>query len=162
MFGEKFFSSKVFAFGIIGAFLLLLCCAEAGLQTTEGTGSFKGYIYNEDSTTPLENAVVKMRDTEDKEEKQSLSTDDSGAYEIKDIKEGRYVIGVTTTEGNFNFDYTVGIKANETAKLSMVVKRSDTKPAGILFLRASGRPSILGIITLLAPSEPTGPAKKKR
>ncbi len=181
MSGQKIFRSKVLALGVIAAFLLLLFPAEAWTQTAGGTGTIKGYIFQEDMRTPLENAVVKIRNTEDGLEKESLPTDDMGAYEIKDVKEGRYLLGVSNAGGDYNFDYAIGIKANETAKLSMAVKPGASSvggqagaaaaaagggffstTAGILLLIAAGGLLTLGVITLVTPADATSPAAKKK
>ena len=177
MYGEKIFRSKVLALGVILSLLLLFYPAEAWTQTEEGTGSLEGYIFMEDLKTPSENAVVKIRNIEDGLEQESPPTDDTGAYEISDVREGRYLIGVTTPEGNFNFDYVVSIKANETAKLSMAVKpgaaplagQEEGVAAGGFFSTTTGILVIigvaalltLGVITLATPSEPASPGKKK-
>lgn len=178
--GEKIFRSKVLALGVIGAFLLLLFPAEAWTQTAEGTGTIKGYIFQEDMRTPLENAVVKIRNTKDGLEKESLPTDGIGAYEIKDVKEGRYLLGVSNAGGDYNFDYAISIKANETAKLSMAVKPGASSAAGqaaegaaagggffsttagILLLIAAGGLLTLGVITLVTPADTASPAAKKK
>lgn len=177
---EKIFRSKVFALGLIGAFLLLLFPAEAWTQTAEGTGTIQGFIFEGDLKTPFENAVVKIRNTEDGLEKESPPTDDTGAYEFKDLKEGRYLLGVSAAEGDYNFDYMISIKANETAKLSMAVKpgvasileqddEDEEKKkgffattAGLLLLIAAGGLLTLGVITVASGEGPTSPAKKKK
>ena len=180
--GGKIFRSKVLALGVIGAFLLLLFPAEAWTQTGEETGTIKGYIFQEDMRTPLENAVVKIRNTEDGLEKESLPTDGIGAYEIKDVKEGRYLLGVSNAVGDYNFDYAIGIKANETARLSMAVKPGASSTtgqagaaagaaagggffsttAGILLLIAAGGLLTLGVITLATPTDTGSPSAKKK
>lgn len=181
MCGEKIFRSKVLVLGVIAAFLLLLFPAEAWTQTAEGTGTIKGYIFQEDMRTPLENAVVKIRNTEDGLEKESPPTDDTGAYEIKDVKEGRYLLGVSNAGGDYNFDYAIGIKANETAKLSMAVKPGSASllgqdeedeekkkkgffatTAGLLLLLTAGGLLTLGVITIATPADTTSPSAKKK
>lgn len=181
MIGEKIFRSKVLALGVIAAFLLLLFPAEAWTQTAGGTGTIKGYIFQEDMRTPLENAVVKIRNIEDGLEKESLPTDDMGAYEIKDVKEGRYLLGVSNAGGDYNFDYAVGIKANETAKLSLAVKSGASSilgqdeedeekkkkgffatTAGLLLLITAGGLLTLGMITSITTPPPSSPAAKKK
>lgn len=182
MCGEKIFKSKVLALGVIGAFLLLLFPAEAWTQTAGGTGTIQGFIFQEDMRTPLENAVVKIRNTKDGLEKESPPTDGIGAYEIKDVKEGRYLLGVSNAGGDYNFDYMISIKANETAKLSMAVKPGASPAAGqagaaagaaagggffsttagILLLIAAGGLLTLGVITLVTPADTASPSAKKK
>ena len=180
MFCKQIFGSRVLALGMAAALLLLFYPAEAWSQTDVGAGSLKGIIYSQDLTTPMENAVVKIRNIDDGEERESSPTDDTGAYEIGDIKEGRYVLGVTTAAGDFNFDYVVSIKANEKASLSMAVKPGASPvsgqaggaaaagggffstTAGILLLITAAVLLTLGVITITAGPGPTSPAKKKK
>ena len=181
MYGEKIFRSKVLTLGLIGAFVVLLCPAEAWTQTARGRGSIKGNIFNEDLRTPFENVVVKIRNTEDGLEMESPPTDDTGAYKISDVRVGRYVLGVATADGNFNFDYMVDVKANETARLSLAVKPSKgmlseqgdadkqkkkkgvfATTAGILILVTGSALLTLGIINIASPMHTSSPSKKKK
>lgn len=181
MTGERIFKSKVLALGLIGAFLVLLFPTEALTQTAGGMGTIKGTIFQEDMRTPMENVVVKIRNTVDGSEKESLPTDGFGAYEIRDVNAGNYLLGVSSAGGDYNFDYAIGIKANETAKLSMAVKPVAspiggqageaaaasgggffTTTAGLLLLVAAAGLLTLGVITLATPADATSPAAKKK
>jgi len=122
MLKKEIFKSKVLALGVISAFLLLVSPVESFTQAPAESGLLTGFIYNEDLETPLKNAVVKIRNVENGREFQSDPTNEDGMYEIKNIEEGRYVIGVATDQGNFNFDYTVFVKSKETAKLTLALK----------------------------------------
>jgi hypothetical protein len=42
-------------------------------------------------------------------------------YTIPGIPEGRYILGVTSAEGNFNFDYALQVKGSEMGKLSVAL-----------------------------------------
>jgi len=125
MFKERIFRSKVLSLGVISAFLLVLAPIEAFTQVQAATGSLVGFVYGENLKIPVGNAVVKIRNIEDGEEYQSPPSDESGLYKIKDIKEGRYVLGVSTKAGDFNFEYQILVKANEMAKLSLALKPHD-------------------------------------
>ncbi len=127
MFKDKVFKSKFLNLGLVCAFILLFFPVEVFSQDSLATGSLVGYIYKDDFQTPIENAVVYLRNIENKAEYQSTPSDEIGLYTVKDVAEGRYVLGISSDEGNFNLDYSVLIKADEIAKLSIA-----TKPGGDL------------------------------
>ena len=83
------------------------------------SGSLSGFIYAKDVTTPVAGAVVKIRNLGDMKEMASLPTDANGMYTIKDIPEGRYMLGVTSVKDDFNLDYSLYVKAGELGKLSI-------------------------------------------
>ena len=84
-----------------------------------GSGSLSGFIYAKDVTTPVAGAVVKIRNLGDMKEMASMPTDANGMYTIKDIPEGRYMLGVTSVKDDFNLDYSLYVKAGELGKLSV-------------------------------------------
>jgi len=120
MFCEKAFRSKWLAWGVVGAVSLLFFPCEAISQAK--TGAMMGFIYADDAKKPVEGAVVKLRSVQDGKEFQSGPTDKNGMYALKGIAEGRYMVGVSSKEGDFNFDYELLVKADETAKLSLALK----------------------------------------
>jgi len=121
MLREKVFRSKSLSLALAGAFLMLFAPIEAPSQTP-ATGSMIGFIYGGDMQTPVERAVVKLKNVENGAEVASTPTDKDGVYTIKNIAEGRYILGVTSGDGDFNFEYQLLIKANEMAKLSLALK----------------------------------------
>ncbi|MEW5900992.1 MAG: carboxypeptidase-like regulatory domain-containing protein [Acidobacteriota bacterium] len=121
MLKEKIFHSRVLVWGLASAFLSLLLPVEA-LAQARGTGSLIGFIYAEALARPVENAVVKIRNLSTRKEFMSKPTDKTGLYKIENVEEGRYVLGVTTPQGDFNFEFELFIKAGEIAKLSLALK----------------------------------------
>ncbi len=83
-----------------------------------GQGSLTGLIYGEDGVTPVEGAVVKIRNIVDGTVYESSASDSQGAFKIEGINEGLYSAGISTSTGDFNFENLIGIKANEPAKIS--------------------------------------------
>ena len=73
-------------------------------------------------TTPVANAVVKVRNVQSPKEYDSQPTDANGMYKITGVAEGRYILGVTTAGGNYNFDYVLVFKGSEIAKLSLALE----------------------------------------
>ncbi len=98
--------------------------------------------------TPVPNAVVKIKNLTNAQQYASQPTDASGMYKITGIEEGRYILGVAATKGDFNFDYALVLKGNELAKLSVALtpggqtSGDDTKPNSFFTSPA-------GIVTLV-------------
>ena len=144
MLKHKTFRSRLLVSGLTAAFLAIIIPI-AGLSQTAGTGALTGTIYWDDVKTPVENAVVKLRNIQTGKEIQGPPSNNKGLYLVKDIPEGRYLIGVATSRGDYNFNFEVFIKANETGKLSLALKTTESlvvlekakgkgffaKPAGI-------------------------------
>jgi hypothetical protein len=125
MFMLNVFRSRILAAGLIGAVLLLIMpvaeFAQAQAPALASNGSLVGFVYAKDMKTPVGKAVVKLRDVLTPKEYASLPTDANGMYKITGIKEGRYILGVTTAEGDFNFDYVMYLKGGDMAKLSVAL-----------------------------------------
>jgi len=132
MLQERLFRSKLFIFGIVASVSLLVFSHEALGQA--GPGSLTGFIYWENQKSPMEGATVKLRNVLTGAVYQSGPTDKIGSYIVKNIPEGRYLVGVSTQKGNFNFDRELQIKARELAKLNLVLKvdRNGALVAGAL------------------------------
>jgi hypothetical protein len=178
MLRKKIFRSKLLALELLAAFLLLVF-PMAGLAQTP-VGSMYGFVYGEDLKTPVEKAVVKVRNIKSGKEYESAPTDKNGLYKITDIEEGRYVLGVSTSEGDFNFDFIIYIKANESAKLSVALKRGYESvvaqkaekaakkksfflsPEGILVLLAGGAAAIAGTIVAVRGGTPASVSPSSR
>ena len=148
---NKLFQSRLLVSGVLAAFLLLVSpvapFAQGKAPVPAAGGSLVGFIYAKDMTTPVANAVVKLRNVASAAEYVSQPTDANGMYKISGLKEGRYIMGVTAAKGDFNFDYGLLLKGNEMAKLSVALQEGgqttgpDAKkksfflsPAGIVVL----------------------------
>ena len=128
MFKVNFFRSKALIWSMLAAVSLLFFPHEA--LALAPAGSMSGCIYADDMKSPVEGAVVKLRDVANGKEFQSTFTDKNGLYKIKGIPEGRYIVGVSSQRGDFNFDYQLVVKANETAKLSLALKPLEADAQG--------------------------------
>jgi hypothetical protein len=114
---------KILAVLLAGAFLVLTVpWPPAASAAPKGSGALAGNIYNEDMRTPVRNAVVKLRNVATLQEYESQPTDPSGMYRIPAIEEGRYVMGVLGPSGSYNFHYSILIKSEALAKLSVAMK----------------------------------------
>ena len=96
-------------------------------QTTgTGKGNLAGFVYDKDGSTPVEGAVVKIKNLNTNAVFESPKTDTQGAFQITGIDPGLYMFGVTSPVGDFNASEVIGIAENETAKLSVALKPIDT------------------------------------
>jgi len=117
------FHSKPLALFLAAAFVLLtLPVRDFAAGAPKATGALAGHIFNEDMRTPVRNAVVMLRNVDNQKEYESEPTDLEGMYNIPAIEEGRYVMGVQAPTGSYNFHYSIMIKSDALAKLSVAMK----------------------------------------
>lgn len=142
MLKENIFRSRLLIYAIIGSFSLLFFPHDAlsGAQA----GTLTGIIFAEDMKTPVENAVVLVKNVKTKIEFRSNPTDKSGSYVIKNVEEGLYILGVSSPKGNFNFGYQIRVKANEIAKLSLALKPG--KKGGAVLAGTAGAGVVAGAV----------------
>ncbi len=169
---SRFFRSRLLVAGLLAAFALLVSpvpeFAQAKAAPAAGA-ALVGFIYDKDMKTPVANAVVKIRDVDRATEYDSLPTDANGMYKISGIGEGRYILGVTAAQGEYNFDYALMLKGSETAKLSVALEAGGqttgkdakkksffTSPAGIVTLVIVAGAVLYAV---LAKKEETSPIK---
>ena len=143
MLAKKIFGSKLLVYAIIGSFSLLFFPHEA--LSRAQTGTLTGFIFAEDMKTPIENAIVIIRNAKTNVEFRSNRTDKSGSYVIKNLEEALYILGVRAPMGDFNFGYKIQIKANETAKLSLALKPG--KKGGAILVGTAGAGVVAGALT---------------
>ena len=118
------FRSKALALCVAAAFVLLVTPVMEFAQTPAAApaASLTGFVYTKDMSAPVANAVVKIRNVASQKELTSPPSDANGMYKIAGVPEGRYILGVTAAESEFNFDYVLHLKAGETAKLSVALQ----------------------------------------
>ncbi len=118
---RKFSHSKSVSVLLIFSFLMFysphLMNGKAG-----GKGNLVGFVYDKDGTTPLEGAIVKLKNVSTSSIYESSKADKLGVFKIEGIDEGLYVVGISSKEGDFNVENFIGIKANETAKVTFALK----------------------------------------
>jgi len=114
---------KTISLMLVGAVILLTVpVAQIAAAAPKGNGALTGHIFGEDMRTPVSNAVVRLRNVTTLKEYESDPTDPDGMYRIPGIEEGRYVMGVLGPSGAYNFHYSIMIKADALAKLSVAMK----------------------------------------
>ena len=96
--------------------------ADLAAGAARGSGTLVGHIYDEDMRTPVPDVVVVLRNLATQEEYWSEPTGTDGMYTIPDVEEGRYIMGVRSRSGSYNFHYSVMIRSDALAKLSVAMK----------------------------------------
>jgi hypothetical protein len=91
-----------------------------------GKGNLTGFVYDQDGTTPVEGAVVMLKNLETGTVFESGKSDNLGAFSVTGVDQGVYLFGVTSPRGDFNAEEALGIAANETAKLAVALQPFDS------------------------------------
>jgi len=114
---------------LIALFLLIFCSSGFLMGESAGKGNIIGFIYGEDGTTPVEGAVVQVKNMSTGIIYDSGVSDEYGIFKIKSVESGIYMYGVKTPMGDFNSDGLVGVKVSEdeTAKMSLSLTQYEKK-----------------------------------
>jgi len=117
----KLAKSKLFVIFLIGSFVLF---SVPGLTQAQeaGQGNLVGYVYGPDNTSPVEGAVMKLRNLSTGSLYESMAADDEGMIRFEGIDEGLYLVGISTAKGDFNIENLVGVKSGETAAVSLALR----------------------------------------
>lgn len=119
MLSNRVYRSKLLVLALLGTLSFLFVPGRAWCAA--GKGSLTGNIFGRDMRTPVAKAVVRLRARENKAEYKSGPTDADGLYSLKDLPAGRYILGISTAEGDYNFGYEMQIKADAVAKLALAL-----------------------------------------
>lgn len=135
---KRIYRSKLLTVILIVSFVFLY--SAYGLEAKEtGKGNMIGFVYQEDGTTPVEGAAVKLRNVATGTGYESTESDKLGIFKVEGVEEGLYLVGVSAEEGDFNVNNLIGIRGNETAKVSLALKpaqgeeeaKPKAKPGGL-------------------------------
>ena len=110
----------------------------------------KGYVFEEDGISPIEQATVYVKRLPGGEVLASSPSDRKGMFEIPGAEKGIYVLGVKTLQGNFNGQKVLGIRvqADEYAKIYIALSPfSETEGSGPL---PEALPNPVGQVIVLA------------
>jgi len=102
----------------------LLFSASSMVAAVPGQGNLKGFICSADRTTPVEGAVLLLRNIKSGIVYESEGADVRGIFLLNDIEPGLYLAGVSTEAGAYNFDHLIGIKADTTGKVSLALREN--------------------------------------
>jgi len=112
--------SKAVSLGLVFA-VLLFCAPQVLRSQAAGRGNLIGFVYAKDGTTPVQDAVVLVRNVSTGTVFESKKSDSLGIFRFESVDAGIYAIGVTSKDGDFNSSDFVGISPNDTAKVSIAL-----------------------------------------
>jgi hypothetical protein len=102
-------------------FLALSASPLFPLSQTLGKGHLIGFVFAQDGSTPVAGAVVVAKNVSTGALFQSTKTDGLGVFKVENLEAGIYALGVTSGQGNYNSQDLVGIKPDETAKITIAL-----------------------------------------
>jgi hypothetical protein len=112
--------------GLISAFVVLASVGYLGARAA-GTGNLVGFVFAKDGATPVEGALILVKNVTTGAVYESTKSDRLGLFKFEKIAAGLYAIGVAAAEGDFNSQDFVGVPANETAKVTINLDPYDEK-----------------------------------
>ena len=118
---------KLLSFLVICTLVILYIPARG--SAASGQGKVVGNIFAADGTTPLEGAVVKVKNVSTGTVYESRLTDSHGFFSISKMGKGVYAIGVSTPNGDFECESMVGIEPNKTSRISVSIAPYEEKVA---------------------------------
>jgi hypothetical protein len=84
-----------------------------------------GFVFSEDGTTPVQGAVITLRNVSTGETFKSTGTDNYGVFKVQELEKGLYVMGVSSEDGGYNAENLIGIRSGKTEKVSVTLKTFD-------------------------------------
>lgn len=117
----KAVKSKTLVFLLISFIIIFYFPHELKAQKV-GKGNLIGFVYEKDGTTPVEGAIVKLKNVSTGIVYESSNSDKLGIIKTEGIEEGFYIVGISTKTEDFNVVNLIGIKTDETTKVSFALK----------------------------------------
>jgi hypothetical protein len=99
-------------------FVIGACSLSLRAQALE-KGNLIGFVYDRDGKTPVEGAVVVVKNTSSGAVYRAAPTNKQGMFIIQGLSKGIYSFGIATPQGDFNGNELIGILANETSKIAV-------------------------------------------
>ncbi len=94
-----------------------------------GKGNLIGFIYDQDGSTPVEGAVVVVKNVTTGSVTESPKSDSLGVFKVVGLGAGIYAIGIKSEKGSYNSQDFFGITADKTAKISIALNPYDAADA---------------------------------
>lgn len=166
--------SKYVAIGLVFS-IFLFFSPHLFSGSANAQGKLIGSIFQDDGTTPVEGAVLKIRNVSTGSYYESSSSDENGYFTVARVDEGLYIAGITTENKDFNIENLIGIKANETAEISIALDPAQEEkekkkkkgllgfflsPVGIAVIVASTVAIVYTIVKLTEEEEEASPFRK--
>ena len=102
--------------------VLILVLFPSTLRPQEtGKGNLIGFIYGQDGSTPVEGAVVLVKNLTTGTVSESPKSDSLGVFKVAGLGAGIYALGVRSDKGSYNSQDFFGVMADETSKISIAL-----------------------------------------
>ena len=109
---------RVFVWSMILSSLAAISSPPLAAQAFE-RGNLIGQIFDRDGRTPVEGAVLRLRNISSGAVYEGPATSAQGRFRIDGLSKGIYTYGISTSLGDFNSNELIGILANETTRISI-------------------------------------------
>lgn len=98
------------------------------LTAAAGSGSFVGFVYAADRTTPMEGAVLKLRNVQNGDVVESPPSNADGIISLSEVEPGLYLAGISSESKDFNFEHLIGIRPGITGKVAFSLVENESGP----------------------------------
>jgi len=118
----------VVSYGSALALILVLFPSTLSPQEA-GKGNLIGFIYAQDGSTPIEGAVVVVKNLTTGTVTESPKSDALGVFKVPGLGAGIYALGVRSDKGSYNSQDFFGVMADKTSKISLALNVYDPAAA---------------------------------
>jgi len=94
-----------------------------------GKGNLIGFVYAQDGSTPVEGAVIVVKNLTTGAVVESPKSDALGVFKFQALGAGLYALGVKSDKGSFNSQDFFGVMADKTSKISIALNVYDPATA---------------------------------
>jgi len=108
------------------AFALILVMYPSILRSQgTGQGNLVGFIFGQDGSTPVEGAVIVVKNLTTGVVTESPKSDSLGVFKVQGLGAGIYALGVKSDKGSFNSQDFFGVTADKTARITIALAPYD-------------------------------------
>ena len=126
----KLARSKFISLFLVFSFILF-CSPYLLVATDVETGNLIGFVYAPDRTTPLDGAVLMLRNVSTGAVYESSGSDSLGTVRIEGVERGLYITGINFGDEFYNLNNLIGIRTNSTAKVSVALDSETQEQEGV-------------------------------
>jgi len=109
--------------------LILALASSTAVAQASSRGNLVGFVFGRDGSTPVEGAVVVVKNVTSGAVTEAAATDTTGVFRLAGLDAGIYALAVKSTAGNYNSQDFFGVAAQQTAKLTIALDPYDAASA---------------------------------
>ena len=113
--------AKIFQGAAVCLALILMLSPTAADTQTLAKSKLLGFVFEGDGSTPVEGAVVFIKNVSTGAVHESTISDPLGIFKAEGLEPGIYALGVSSERGRYNSQDFFGVKPGETAKISIAL-----------------------------------------